>query len=793
MNYVKPLDQISLKDVKKVGGKNASLGYMIQTLSREGVLVPHGFALTADAYWYVIEHNKILEQLQSTMKPLASSHNVSAVRIAGKKARRLIEQVMFPEDLEQEITDAYHALCKQYHMKECDVAVRSSATAEDSPEASFAGQQETFLNVTGAEHVIHACKKSMASLFTDRAIVYRLEKGFDHFSMAISVGIQKMVRADLATSGVMFSIDTESGFKDSVLIDATYGLGEMLVQGKIIPDEYCVYKPMLVQKKQPIVKKKLGAKTKKYVYANRRGFTTIKPVAVSRQKQQAFCLTDTQILQLAEYAIVIEKSYTEAYKRWMPMDIEWAQDGRDGKLYILQARPETIHSQNKKDVTYTRYELESKQPRILAHGTSIGQGIATGTSRVIRSSKQMHIVKQGDIIVTRMTDPDWVPVMKKAAAIITESGGATCHAAIVSRELGIPALVGVEGALQKLKQAKKVTVDCSQGKTGYVYQGAVKFIKKQIAIKKLKKPPVDIMINLGVPDRAYALSSLPVAGVGLARIEFIITDGIKVHPMALLNISKMDVVTRKKINTLTAPYTSGKAYFIERLSQEVGTIAAAFYPRPVLVRFSDFKSNEYRNLIGGEFFEPIEANPMLGLRGASRYYSPLYKDAFVLECAAMRRVREVMGFDNVHVMVPFVRTVKEAREVLKIIAAQGLERSKIQKIFMMCELPANVHDLKEYVRLFDGFSIGSNDLTQLTLGIDRDSELVANIDDENNTAVLALMEQAIATAKQSKSYIGICGQAPSDHPEIARNLIKWGIDSLSLNPDAVLTFLLKKY
>lgn len=792
MRYVRWFDTLRMQDVSQVGGKNASLGQMIHALSKRGILIPNGFAISAQAYWYYLEYNKILDPMRIAMKKV-DPKKLKTVQAAGKTIRRLIENGSLPPDLAEQIEHAYGRLCAQYNQKMCDVAVRSSATAEDLPTASFAGQQETFLNIRGSKALLHACKKSMASLFTDRAIMYRIEKGFDHFDVALSVGVQKMVRSDKAAAGVAFSLDTETGFKDVVMIDAAWGLGESIVKGIVNPDEYYLFKPTLQKGFDAIIKKTCGVKKTKIVYSNSVAHPT-KQIAVSVSEQRRFCLSDKEIVELARMVVTIDEYYSARNKRWMPMDIEWAKDGIDGKMYIVQARPETVHAQAKGCV-YKRYSLADAdvKKKILTAGLSIGSHIATGRARIITSVKDIKQVKKGDIIVTTMTDPDWVPVMKKAAGIITDLGGRTCHAAIVSRELDTPAIVGTGEATNCIKNGQMITIDCSQGATGYVYAGSVLFTVDEIDCGTVPKAPVSLMVNIADPDNAFQISKLPVDGVGLARIEFIITNTIKVHPMALLEPKRVtDKKTKKLIAQLTAPYESKRDYFVAMLAQGVGMIAAAFYPRPVIVRLSDFKTNEYRNLIGGVNFEEQEANPMLGFRGASRYTHERYQEAFKLECAAIQKVREGMGLDNVLLMVPFVRTVDEAKRVVNFLAHSGLKRSKDGlQLVMMCEVPSNVIMIDAFAKLFDGFSIGSNDLTQLTLGVDRDSALLAHMFDERNDAVKRMFVLAIEGAHKSKKFIGICGQAPSDYPKLAEFLIDHAIDSISLNPDSVLPFLMR--
>lgn len=794
MKYIKFFEDISINDVKTVGGKNASLGEMITQLTSQGIRIPTGFAITADAYWYYLEANQFVEKIKTIMNKLADVHNVAALQKAGSEVRKLIMSGTIPDDLEQEIIIAYHELSQRYHAQKVDVAVRSSATAEDLPTASFAGQQDTFLNISGEKQLLQACKKSMSSLFTDRAIVYRVEQGFDHFKVALSIGVQKMVRSDEAVSGVAFSLDTETGFKDVVMIEASYGLGESIVQGLVTPDEYIVHKPTLNDGYMPIIKKACGDKKTKIVYA-KKGDEKVKTVRVLASEQKIFALTDNEIIELAQYVVVIEKHYSTLKKSWSPMDIEWAKDGEDGKIYIVQARPETIHTGN--TITMQQYSLKkslaTEEP--LVSGLSIGNKIVSGIARVVRNAQDISRVQAGDIIVTQMTDPDWVPVMKRAAGIITDRGGRTCHAAIVSRELGIPAIVGTQHGTKKIKNGDLITLDCFSGAVGAVYKGKREYTIEEISLTDIPVSPVPVMVNSADPDSAFQTSFLPVAGVGLARLEFIITNSIKIHPMALVHPERVkDKKTMHEIDAIIAAYTNKSDFFVEKLSQGIGMIAAAFYPRPVIVRLSDFKSNEYRNLLGGQYFEQEEENPMLGFRGASRYYHEQYQEAFALECAALVRVHQTMGLKNVKIMVPFVRIVEEAEKVTKEMAAHGLIRGQDGlELVMMCEIPSNVILIEEFSTYFDGFSIGSNDLTQLVLGIDRDSTLVAPLFDERNEAVKKMMVMAIEGAHRKNKYIGICGQAPSDYPEIAEFLIKAGIDSLSLNADSVISFLMRDY
>lgn len=789
MKYIKKFEDVRLSDTPSVGGKNSSIGQMIADLSAQGVTVPHGFAVTAQAYWHFLEHNNLVDELKKFMAELTDIQDLKTLRRVGNAVRERIKAGSMPDDLAAEIKHAYAQLSTRYEQDACDVAVRSSATAEDLPTASFAGQQETFLNIRGDDALLKACIQCMASLFTDRAIVYRVEQGFDHFQVGLSVGVQKMVRSDLACSGVAFSLDTESGFKDVVMINASYGLGEAIVKGEVTPDEFLVHTPTLRDGFASIIRKQRGDKKIKIVYAD--GATT-KTVPTAEQEQHAFSMTDEEILSLSRSVDAIDQHYSKLKGSWSPMDVEWAKDGVDGKLYIVQARPETVHVSADNGFT-KRFVLKAEaQPTVLASGQSIGQKIASGPVRVVKDVSEIDAVQEGDILVTDMTDPDWVPAMKRAAGIITNRGGRTCHAAIVSRELNIPALVGVPDATEVLVTGNEVTLDCSKGKTGYVYQGHVPFDTVSLELKKVPKLSAEIMVNLADPDRAFMVSQLPVAGVGLARLEFIINNALKIHPMALVHSERVeDKDERALIEAMTVGYADKKDFFIDGLAQGVGMIAAAFYPRQVVVRLSDFKTNEYRNLIGGKYFEPEEENPMLGWRGAARYYHENYREAFALECAALKKVREVMGLTNITVMVPFVRTVTEGQRVLDEMAKHGLKRGKELKIIMMCEIPSNVVLIEEFSTIFDGFSIGSNDLTQLTLGVDRDSALLATLFDERDQAVKKMITLALQGAKLAGKPIGICGQAPSDFPEVAEFLLKQGITSISLNPDSVLPFLMR--
>lgn len=786
-------NEVGINDISLVGGKNASLGEMIQQLTPQGVNVPNGFATTAYAYRYFIEQAGLEEKLRSLFADL-DVEDVNNLRQRGKKARNLLLHTRFPKDLTLAIAQAYQQLCDTYGA-DTDVAVRSSATAEDLPDASFAGQQETYLNINTAEGVLAATHRCFASIFTDRAISYRHSRGFDHFDVALSVGVQKMVRSDLASSGVMFSIDTETGFKNAVLITAAYGLGENVVQGAINPDEFYVFKPTLKQGFRPILAKRLGTKEFKLVY-DIGGSKFTKNVPVLPTERCKYSLENEEILQLARWACLIEDHYSQVRETESPMDIEWAKDGITGELFIVQARPETVQSQRSKNVLRS-YQLKGDvetlhETALLVTGRSVGESIGQGKAKVIIDVNKLDHFRDGDVLVTDKTDPDWEPILKKASAIVTNQGGRTCHAAIIARELGIPAIVGCGDATSVLKTGQEVTISCAEGEEGRVYQGLIPFEVKEVALENLPHTRTKILMNVGNPGEAFRLSAIPNDGVGLTRLEFIIANHIQVHPLALIHYDKLeDESVKAKIAELTALYEDKPQYFVEKLAQGIGMIAAAFYPNPVVIRMSDFKSNEYANLLGGRPFEPKEENPMLGWRGASRYYDPRYRDAYALECHAFKQVREEMGLTNVIPMIPFCRTPEEGRRVLAEMAKHGLERGKNGlEVYVMCELPNNVLMAEEFSEVFDGFSIGSNDLTQLTLGLDRDSALVAGLFDERNEGVKRMVRMAIATAKAKGRKIGICGQAPSDYPEFASFLVEQGIDSMSLNPDSVLKTLL---
>jgi pyruvate,water dikinase len=765
---------LNIRDLALAGGKNASLGEMYRAIGKKGVRIPNGFAVTATAYDFFLHQNKIDKKINAIIKRT----NKNNLTENSQKIRELVLDAELPEKLAQEIKIAYKKLSQEYKMSAADVAVRSSATAEDLPNASFAGQQESYLNITGEEKLLWAIKHCIASLFTDRAISYRLDQGFIKKKVALSVGVQKMVRSDLASSGVMFTIDTESGNDNVILINAAYGLGEYVVKGVVNPDEYYVFKKTLAQGFAPIISRQVGDKNKKLIYSNNQESPT-KSQPVDKISQKKYVLSDKEIIQLANWAMIIEKHYGR------PMDIEWAKDGRNGQLYIVQARPETIASQKNPKILEEYYL--AKTGELLITGGSVGTKIGEGKARVIHSAKQLANFQPGEVLVADMTDPDWEPIMKLASAIITDAGGRTCHAAIVSRELGVPCIVGAGRATKIIRTGKEVTVSCAEGEIGKVYEGLLPIKIRKTDLKKLPTPKTKIMMNVGNPYAALSFSFIPTAGVGLAREEFIIANYIKVHPLALLNFSRIkDARVKAKIADLTINYKSKPQFFVDKLAEGVGMIAAAFYPRDVIIRLSDFKSNEYANLIGGAQFEPIEPNPMIGWRGASRYYSDKYKTAFILECQALKKAREQYGLKNIKIMIPFCRTVEEGKKVIKIMAENGLKQGREGlEIYVMCEIPSNVILAEQFCEIFDGFSIGSNDLTQLTLGVDRDSDLVADIYDEKNQAVKSLISHVIRVAKKKKRKIGICGQAPSDFPDFARFLVKEGIDSISLVPDTV--------
>lgn len=782
--------EIQNEDLLLVGGKNASLGEMIRSLQEKGIKVPPGFAITSYAYRHFLRVADIESKIKATLHDL-DTHDMKNLEVRGRRVREIIRYSLFPEDLELEIREAYRALCIESQRVDVDVAVRSSATAEDLPDASFAGQQDTYLNIQGEDSLLAACKACFASLFTNRAISYREDRGFGHFDVYLSIGIQIMVRSDVGSSGVTFTIDTESGFRDVVFITGSYGLGEPVVQGTVNPDEFYVFKPTLKEGKRPIIGKKLGSKEQMMVYSSNPQRPT-KLIDTSDSMRNSFCLTDDEILQLSEWAMIIEDHYGK------PMDIEWAKDGDgyfsgSGELYIVQARPETIHSQRTGNII-ENYILEGSS-EVLISGQAVGSKIGQGKVNVIESSAQISEFKAGEILVTSMTDPDWEPIMKIAAAIITDRGGRTCHAAIVSRELGIPAVIGTGTGSHILHDGLNVTASCAEGHVGIVYRGIIPFRVDIIQLDKVPNTRTQIMMNVGIPEKAFTQALIPNDGVGLAREEFIINSDIGIHPLALIHFDELkekaaaspkirEIV--RQIEGRTASYVDKEEFFIENLAFGIGRIAAAFYPNDVVVRLSDFKSNEYANLIGGSLYEPSESNPMIGWRGASRYYDVTYKPAFIMECKALKRVREEMGLTNVIVMVPFCRTVEEGKKVIEVMAEAGLKQGENGlEVYVMAEIPSNVIQADGFAEVFDGFSIGSNDLTQLALGLDRDSELVAHIYDERNESVKRLVKSVIETAKKYNRKIGICGQAPSDFPEFAEFLVECGIDSMSLNPDTV--------
>ena len=760
-----------MRDVETVGGKNASLGELIGALTRLGVKVPGGFATTAAAYRALLARDGLDLRIRDELATL-DIDDIARLTETGARIRGWIMDAPLPPGLEQTVLECYGGLGA-----DVAVAVRSSATAEDLPDASFAGQQETFLNVQGGPAVIEAMKKVFASLFNDRAIAYRVHQGYDHSQVALSAGIQRMVRSDLGASGVMFTLDTDSGFRDAVFITASWGLGATVVQGAVNPDEFYLYKPALRAGRRAVLRRNLGAKAIKMVYGEPGAAERVRTVEVPAAERDRFCLTDGDLVELARQALVIEDHYGR------PMDIEWGKDGTTGELFILQARPETVQSRAGR--TLQRYTLQQRST-VLVEGRSIGQRIGAGPCRIITDPSQMARVQPGDVLVADMTDPDWEPVMKRAAAIVTNRGGRTCHAAIIARELGIPAVVGCGDATRVLREGQPVTVSCAEGDTGFVYDGALDFDRQQVELDALPPAPAKIMMNVGNPDRAFDFAALPHCGVGLARLEFIINRMIGVHPRAVLDFDKLDVGLRAQIRAQMAGYDDPVGFYVDKLAEGIAQIAAAFAPQPVIVRLSDFKSNEYANLIGGRLYEPVEENPMIGFRGAARYVDPSFRPCFELECRALRRVREEMGLEHVQVMVPFVRTLDEAREVTALLAANGLGRGvNGLKVVMMCELPSNAVLAAEFLQFFDGMSIGSNDMTQLTLGVDRDSGIVAKHFDERDPAVKAMLSMAIRACRDAGKYVGICGQGPSDHPDLARWLVEQGIDSLSLNPDTV--------
>ena len=775
-DYIVWFDQLGMNDVERVGGKNASLGEMISHLSSAGVRVPNGFATTSKAYWEFLSANSLNEKINQALAQL-DVNDVNALAQVGAEIRSWVMASPLPKSLDESLEQAFEKL--QNGNAELSVAVRSSATAEDLPEASFAGQQETFLNVKGIDQVKQSVKEVFASLFNDRAISYRVHHEFDHGEVALSAGIQKMVRSETASSGVMFTLDTESGFRDVVFITSSYGLGETVVQGAVNPDEFYVHKQTFEAGRPAILRRNLGSKAIKMIYSQDDSDALVETVKVEKTSRSVFSLVDDEINELTRQALIIEKHYQR------PMDIEWAKDGDDGLLYIVQARPETVKSRS--SATILERYLMKETGTVLVEGRSIGQKIGSGPVRVINDLSDMDQVQEGDVLVTDMTDPDWEPVMKRSSAIITDRGGRTCHAAIIARELGIPAVVGCGDASDILKTGQNVTVSCAEGDTGFIYEGLLDFELKENSVDTMPDLDFKVMMNVGNPDRAFDFQALPNDGVGLARLEFIINRMIGVHPKALLNFDSLPSEVKLVVEKRTSGYASPVDFYIDKLVEGISTLAAAFYPKKVIVRLSDFKSNEYANLIGGTLYEPDEENPMLGFRGASRYISETFRDCFYLECEALKRVRNVMGFTNVEVMVPFVRTVGEAKQVVDLLADKGLKRGENGlKVIMMCELPANAILAEQFLEHFDGFSIGSNDLTQLTLGIDRDSGIIAHLFDERNDAIRVLLSNAIDACKSAGKYVGICGQGPSDHPDLAKWLMEQGIDSVSLNPDSVL-------
>ena len=790
--YIVDLSEVKLSDLDLVGGKNASLGEMIQNIGKLGVNIPGGFAITVEAYWEFIRYNNLDKKIRDLMGDLIKDDLVS-LRKTGLEIRQIIRNGDWPADLKTEIKESYSLLSQKYDQEMTDVAVRSSATAEDLPDASFAGQQETYLNVRGPEQILSSVRNCFASLFTDRAISYRDTFKFDHFDVGLSVCVQKMVRSDLASSGVAFSLDTESGFKDVVLINGAYGLGEMVVQGTVSPDEFLVYKPTLKDGYKSIIEKKMGRKENKMIYSTDPG-KLVKTVHVGNTQQNEFCISDKQALELTKWVCIIEDYYTKLKGHWCPMDTEWAIDGLSGDLFIVQARPETIHSR-KKDNDLIEYIIDDKvEKKLRLNGIAVGDKIGQGKVQKMYSldgrdgSFDGSDFNEGDVLVTEMTDPDWEPIMKKASAIITNKGGRTCHAAIVAREMGVPAIVGTENGTELLFNGDEITVSCAEGDDGKVYGGLIPFRLKKTKLDKLPETKTPIMLNVASPDLAFKFAQIPNAGVGLAREEFIINNYIQAHPLALLKHKELgDPELTEKINVLTRGFKDEETFFVKRLSYGIAKIASAFYPKQVIVRMSDFKSNEYYNLLGGNHFEPSEENPMIGWRGASRYYSEEYEYAFGMECKAIKRVREKMGLNNVTVMIPFCRTVEELKKVYAVMKKNGLERGKNGlKVFLMAELPSNILMAEEFAELIDGFSIGSNDLTQLTLGLDRDSSLVAHIYDERNPAVKRSISNLIKAAKKTNTKVGICGQGPSDYPDFAQFLVSEGIDTISVTPDSML-------
>ncbi|KXB08850.1 phosphoenolpyruvate synthase [candidate division MSBL1 archaeon SCGC-AAA382N08] len=781
-------EEITADNVEQVGGKNASLGEMYSQLVPKGVNIPNGFALTTEAFWYYLEENDLNKKIEELFEQ-ANLNNLSELKRVGEEARSLIEAGEFPSDLKQEALEAYSQLSKEYDQEQLDVAVRSSGTAEDQIGASFAGQFETFLNVSEEEKLLESMKKCMASLFNDRAIAYKEEKGFSHLNIALSVTVQKMVRSDLASSGIMFTLDTETGFKDAVLINSIWGVGEMIVKGRITPDTFYVFKPKLKQGYDSIIRKDLGRKDKKLIYDAQGG---LKEEKVSEEKQLEFSLDDGEILTLAEWACLIEDHYSEREGGWMPQDIEWAKDGKTGELFVVQSRPETVHSQEK-ETTLKEYDIETEEEPVV-EGIAIGEKIGDGDVHVIPSVSEISEFEEGEVLVTEMTDPDWVVIMRKASAIVTDEGGKTSHAAIVSRELGVPCIVGSENATEVLETGQRVTVDCTQGLDGRVFDGKVSYDVKEYNLEKIPDLDTKIMVNIGAPEIAFKTSFLPQDGVGLAREEFIITEKIRVHPLALLYFDELEEYggnqeLKKEIEEITVEHDDKREFFVKELAEGIAQIAAAFYPEPVIVRFSDFKTNEYKNLVGGELFEEEEANPMLGFRGACRYLDEEFQPAFEMEVEAIERVREKFGLDNVDVMIPFCRTVEEGEQVIEVMEGAGLKREDLN-VYVMCEIPSNVILADEFLDVFDGMSIGTNDLTQLSLGMDRDNAKIAGVSDERDPTIKKMLSKVINLSNQRDKYNGICGEAPSTYPEFAQFLQEEGIDSMSLNPNRVIKTIL---
>jgi len=793
MSYIKWFREISIEDVTEVGGKNASLGEMYQNLTSEGVRVPNGFAVTASAYKAILDFNSVWDKLHEELDTM-NVNDMKDLQKRGAACREIIYTCKLPDDLKRDILNNYAKLKEEYG-EDLSVAVRSSATAEDSPEASFAGQNETYLHIQNEEELLDAYMRCLASNFTDRSLHYKYDNGFDYYKVYLSAVVMKMLRSDIGASGVMFSLDTETGFRDVVFINAAYGLGENVVLGSIDPDSFYVHKPTFNKGHKAVLKRRLGSKALKMIFSKEANVSNMaveytKNIDTTTEERKHFCLSDDEVMVLADYAIKVENHYSQKAGFHKPMDMEWAKDGNDGHLYMVQARPETVESQQSGSILKLYHLKEHSE--VLTTGRAVGTKIGTGKVHIIDDAKNMDQFKAGEVLVADITTPDWEPIMKIASAIVTNKGGRTCHAAIVSRELGLPAVVGAVNATEVLKDGDTVTVSCAEGETGYVYEGKLDFEIQETDLSALPKSKTEIMMNLGDPDIAFSLASLPVDGIGLARMEFIINNNIKAHPMALKHPEKTDDATRMALKTLTDGYVNFEQFFVKRLSEGVATIAATVYPKPCVVRMSDFKSNEYASLLGGKFFEPNEDNPMIGFRGAARYAHPSYEEGFALECAAMKRVRDEMGFENVILMIPFCRRVDEGKKVIETMAKYGLKQGENGlKIYVMCEIPNNVIQIDAFSQVFDGFSIGSNDLTQLTLGVDRDSEIVAFDYDERDPGVLKIIEMAVQGAQRNIRHSGICGQAPSDYPEVAEYLVKLGIDSISLNPDSVLSTLPK--